>query len=368
MQFPGGGTENKTVTFTQAEKRENIKSGEKHKTIFGKIARWFADLKTVAFTGSYNDLDDRPSAFPPSAHKHGKADITDFPSSMPASDVPAWAKAASRPSYTWNDIGSKPSSFPPSSHSHADYAALNHSHAGYAALNHTHTGYAHKADPVFTGTVRMGRMRAYDHPSDGAGSCVSHSTVDICLRYRQFSNEFQVVPNTGNGAYGSLGTDDMKFAKIYAGNIYNSSGMITSSDRDMKKGFKDISPGFAREIIDGLKPVSFLYKDGTSGRRHYALVVQDVEELLDRLGISTKDFAPLIKDYQKKEVENEDRSITLETDYGQKPQYSLRYEGFTGIIIKYIQCLSYENRQLAERTEILEEGIAALENIINQWA
>lgn len=100
----GGGTENKTVTFDPAEKRENIKSGEKHKTIFGKIARWFADLKTVAFTGNYSDLSGKPS-------------------SLPASDVSAWAKAASKPSYSWNEIGGKPSAFTPSSHTHADYAA-----------------------------------------------------------------------------------------------------------------------------------------------------------------------------------------------------------------------------------------------------
>lgn len=37
-------------------------------------------------------------------HKHVKADITDFPTSMPASDVPAWAKAASKPSYSIGEI------------------------------------------------------------------------------------------------------------------------------------------------------------------------------------------------------------------------------------------------------------------------
>lgn len=37
-------------------------------------------------------------------HKHVKADITDFPTSMPASDVYAWAKAASKPSYSIGEI------------------------------------------------------------------------------------------------------------------------------------------------------------------------------------------------------------------------------------------------------------------------
>ena len=39
------------------------------------------------------------------SHKHTKADITDFPTSMPASDVPAWAKAATKPTYTKSDVG-----------------------------------------------------------------------------------------------------------------------------------------------------------------------------------------------------------------------------------------------------------------------
>ena len=45
------------------------------------------------------------------------------PSSLPASDVKAWAKAANKPAYSWSEIGSKPSTFPPASHTHADYAA-----------------------------------------------------------------------------------------------------------------------------------------------------------------------------------------------------------------------------------------------------
>ena len=45
----------------------------------------------------------------PSSHTHTKSQITDFPSSMPASDVYAWAKAPSKPSYSWSEITSKPS-------------------------------------------------------------------------------------------------------------------------------------------------------------------------------------------------------------------------------------------------------------------
>ena len=50
-----------TVTFNDATSRTNIVSGEKLTTLFGKISKWFTDLKTVAFTGNYNDLNNTPT-------------------------------------------------------------------------------------------------------------------------------------------------------------------------------------------------------------------------------------------------------------------------------------------------------------------
>ncbi|HAU86865.1 MAG TPA: hypothetical protein DCW90_15645 [Lachnospiraceae bacterium] len=38
-------------------------------------------------------------------HTHTKSEITDFPTSMPASDVYSWAKAATKPTYTKSEIG-----------------------------------------------------------------------------------------------------------------------------------------------------------------------------------------------------------------------------------------------------------------------
>lgn len=55
-----GDINNAKVTFTEAEERTNIESQETMSTIYGKIKKWFSDLKTVAFTGSYNDLSNKP--------------------------------------------------------------------------------------------------------------------------------------------------------------------------------------------------------------------------------------------------------------------------------------------------------------------
>lgn len=55
-----GDINNAQVTFTEAEERINIESQETLATMFGKIKKWFTDLKTVAFSGSYNDLSNKP--------------------------------------------------------------------------------------------------------------------------------------------------------------------------------------------------------------------------------------------------------------------------------------------------------------------
>ena len=77
---------------------------------------WFAVARTDELT--WNSISGKPSTFTPSSHTHTKSQITDFPSSMPASDVYAWAKAPSKPSYSWSEITSKPITFNPSGHTH----------------------------------------------------------------------------------------------------------------------------------------------------------------------------------------------------------------------------------------------------------
>ena len=55
------GKVNDNPTFTEASTRANITSGESFSTILGKIKKFFSDLKTVAFSGSYNDLSNTPT-------------------------------------------------------------------------------------------------------------------------------------------------------------------------------------------------------------------------------------------------------------------------------------------------------------------
>lgn len=76
----------------------------------GVLSTWNS-WKRVAFADelTWNAIGGKPSTFTPSSHTHTKSQITDFPSSMPASDVYAWAKASTKPSYSWSEISDKPS-------------------------------------------------------------------------------------------------------------------------------------------------------------------------------------------------------------------------------------------------------------------
>ena len=49
-------------TFSAATTRANIASGNTFATILGKLSKWFTDLKAVAWSGSYNDLSNQPTA------------------------------------------------------------------------------------------------------------------------------------------------------------------------------------------------------------------------------------------------------------------------------------------------------------------
>ena len=109
-----------------------------------------------------------------SSHTHTKAQITDFPTSMPASDVSAWAKAPTKPTYTkaevglgnvdntadsaksvkyatsagsagavaWANVSGKPTTFAPSAHNHNDLyyteAEVDGKLSGKANSSHKH--------------------------------------------------------------------------------------------------------------------------------------------------------------------------------------------------------------------------------------
>lgn len=92
-----GDASNATIAFKAATTRTNLTTGEKISISFGKIAKWFSDLKTVAFSGSYNDLSNTPTSLP--ANGGNAATVNEH---TVESNVPANAKFTD--TNTWRDV------------------------------------------------------------------------------------------------------------------------------------------------------------------------------------------------------------------------------------------------------------------------
>ena len=82
-------------------------------------------------------------------HTHTKSDITDFPTSLPASDVSAWAKATTKPAYTYSEVGAAAAS-----HTHDDRyyteSEVDTKLSSKSDTSHTHDGRYYTEDEVDT--------------------------------------------------------------------------------------------------------------------------------------------------------------------------------------------------------------------------
>lgn len=134
-----------------------------------------------------------------------------------------------------------------------------------------------------------------------------------------------------------LGTASNKF-----GQIYSSNSAISTSDKNLKKDITPLDEKYLQLFLL-LQPVSYLFKNGTSGRTHIGFISQDVEEAMIKCGISDLEFAGFCKDIKKKYIidENGDEIESDDLDENDNVQYiySLRYEEFIGLITKAVQVL-----------------------------
>ena len=174
-----------------------------------------------------------------------------------------------------------------------------------------------------------------------------------------------VFREVGDGSL-NLGNGSHRWAVVYA-----KTGSINTSDRNEKNTIADIDPEQAEKLIMGLKPSTFKFNDGTSGRTHWGLISQDIEELLPQIGMSDLDFAGFIKtpkteDYyedvpetvtdeetgeEKTVTRKELKTRTVEGEY----IYSLRYSEFIAPLICMVQ-------KQQKQIENLERRLSALEN------
>ena len=180
------------------------------------------------------------------------------------------------------------------------------------------------------------------------------------------ANAFRPSVNAGTTGHLYLGVANQKWRAVFAQN-----GTIQTSDRNAKHDITDLDPEKITAFIMGLKPSSYVFNDADSGRTHWGLISQDIEELFPQLGMTSMDFAGFIKspkteDYYedvpetvtdeetgegKTVTRKELKTRTVEGEY----IYSLRYDEFIAPLICMVQ-------KQQKQIENLERRLSALEN------
>lgn len=201
------------------------------------------------------------------------------------------------------------------------------------------------------------------------GALVGRSTSYISM-FADFNQQISFRGN-GNGAGHTTGiflctyNDETALFAPYTDNkvscaspynrwsqVYTASSTISTSDRNLKDNIKVLNNRYKKLFLK-LIPVSFTFKDGTSGRTHIGFVAQDVEEAMSELGLTSYDFAGFCKDKVCIPVPGDDEERieqpVLDENGAYKYIYSLRYEEFIAIITGVVQDLYSDMQDLKEK-------------------
>lgn len=135
----------------------------------------------------------------------------------------------------------------------------------------------------------------------------------------------------------TLGSDQKVWASLHI-----KSAEQYSSDRNLKNSIQELSPDLD-SLYDAIKPVSYKFNDGTSDRRHFGFIAQDLQQSLANLNIDTKDFAPLC-------IPQEEKAFM-----------SVRYTEFIPLNTAQIQKLKKRVTEQDARIAELEKAIKELQ-------
>jgi archaellum component FlaC len=172
-----------------------------------------------------------------------------------------------------------------------------------------------------------------------------------------YNGSNQVFLGSGGG-FASTNGGDLGSPTFRWGTVYAQTGTINTSDKTLKNSIEDL-PEIYEQLILRCRPVRFKYNDGTSDRYHTGFISQEVEELMNELGIDSKDFGGFVK-APVYEVMNEDGEFDTSspiTGY----IYMLRYEEFISPAFQVIKKQQDQLKSQEERMKTIEERLKALE-------
>lgn len=127
-----------------------------------------------------------------------------------------------------------------------------------------------------------------------------------------------------------------------------SGSTAVTSDRELKHNIEELDDRYL-EFFSKLIPVTFIYK-AKGNRKHVGFIAQDVEKAMADCGISTMEFAGLIKEVD----------VDIDMEGNEELQhfnelYSLRYEEFIGINVKVTQHLLNKVSSLESDMNLVKE-------------
>lgn len=164
-------------------------------------------------------------------------------------------------------------------------------------------------------------------------------------------------------------------------NIYAATPAISTSDRNKKTNINVLDEELTKQFIRGLMPYTYKMIDGTSDRTHTGLIAQDIEELLNKLNIDTKDFAGFIKSPRTREIEeqvldeegnsvldeNENKKIRVKVEVIEgEYDYALRYEEFISPLIRFVQLQDKDISELKETIKQQQQSIDELTELVKK--
>lgn len=364
----GGDTAENTTAFTAAPARENLKSGESHATLFGKIVKWFSDLKEVAFTGKipWSDVTGKPSTYAPSSHTHDERYYTE-------SEVDSIYSGIMQNLISGDEnVTTKLSK----NIANGDATLDNRITAVANALK----GYLPLSGGTLTGSLDIASGK-YIHGTHTNGTIldilglnknnnchVGNDATPTFLHGAGYQLDISgafICPNVSNQM--SCGTKN----KLWT-TVFSKTGAINTSDRTKKHNIIDLTEAYEQLFLK-LKPKSFIFNDGD--RVHIGAISQDVEDAMHELGMSAEEFAGFCKDIRYDYREYNDDGTPVESskipckdeDGNIIYDYALRYQEFIFLTVHMVQKLwnrvdvvEKENAEIKEQIRSMQQDIAEL--------
>lgn len=368
----GGDTAENTTAFTAAPARENLKSGESHATLFGKIVKWFSDLKEVAFTGKipWSDVTGKPSTYAPASHTHDnqyykkeESDVllTKLMQSLIKRDEDV--KVELIDGYTTADSGLN----------NRITAVVNELKKYLPLSGGTLTGSLDIASGKYIhGTHTNGTILDILGLNKNNNCHVGNNTTPTFLHGAGYQLDISgafICPNVSNQM--SCGTKN----KLWT-TVFSKTGAINTSDRTKKHNIIDLTEAYEQLFLK-LKPKSFIFNDGD--RVHIGAISQDVEDAMQELGIEPRQFAGFCKDirYEYTEYNEEDGTPVESSKVPCKDEdgniiydYALRYQEFIFLTVHMVQklwnrveILEKENAEMRDQIKSMQQDIAELKKI-----